>query len=90
VRVRVSGTVTPRKRRVHLVLQQRKGTRWKRVGVSAWRVRKGRFRVSFVPASTGRYRYYLVAKGDHKTDRGSSKATVVRVSGPSGATPAGR
>jgi hypothetical protein len=71
--------VAPRKRLVHLVLQQYRRGRYRRVGVSAWRTRRGRFRVSFVPASTGRYRYYLVAKADRSNDRGSSKATKVRV-----------
>ena len=66
---------------------ERRGSRWKRVGVGAWRARKGAFRVSFVPASGGRYRYYLVAKGDKATDRGSSKATVLRVAGTTGAAP---
>ena len=79
VRRVIKGKVAPRKRFVHLVLQQYRRGRYRRVGVSAWRTRRGRFRVSFVPASTGRYRYYLVAKADRSNDRGSSEATRVRV-----------
>jgi hypothetical protein len=75
----IKGKMAPRKRLVYLVLQQYRRGRYRRVGVSAWRTRRGRFRVSFVPASTGRYRYYLVAKADRSNDRGSSKATRVRV-----------
>jgi hypothetical protein len=79
VRRVIKGTVTPRKRVVYLVLQQYRSGRYRRVGVRAWRARKGRFRVSFVPASSGRYRYYLVTKADGTNDRGSSRATVLRV-----------
>jgi hypothetical protein len=72
-RVVVKGTVAPRKRAVALVLQQRVRGRWKRVGVRATRVRKGRFRTSFVPAFRARYRFYVVAKADDDTDRGRSE-----------------
>ncbi|MEA2331790.1 MAG: hypothetical protein QOH58_1928 [Thermoleophilaceae bacterium] len=71
-RVTVDGTVGPRKRIVHLVLQQRIRGRFRQVGVRAVRVRRGRFTASFVPAFRARYRYAVVAKTDADTDRGST------------------
>jgi N-acetylmuramoyl-L-alanine amidase-like protein len=78
-RVPVRGAVKPRKRRVWLVLQQRRGERNRKLGARAVRVRKGRFRTSFTPARTGLYRFYVVAKADRATVRGSSGAHLVRV-----------
>ena len=57
-RVRLAGTVTPRKRRLYQVLQQRIRGSYRQVGVKAVRVRAGRFRSSFVPAYAARYRVY--------------------------------
>jgi N-acetylmuramoyl-L-alanine amidase len=79
VRVPVTGRVGPRKRVVHLVLQQHIRGRYRKVGVSAVRVRRGRFRGSFVPAFTDRYRYAVVAKSDDDTDRGSTGWITLRV-----------
>ena len=78
-RVPVRGRVAPRKRIVHLVLQQRIRARWRKVGVRAVPARRGRFRSSFVPAYTDLYRFYVVAKADLDTDRGASAGQVLRV-----------
>ena len=71
-RVPVQGSVGPRKGVVYLVLQQEVGGRYRRVGATAVRVRRGRFRTSFVPAFRDRYRYSVVAKPDDDTDRGTT------------------
>ena len=55
---------------VYQVLQQRIAGRYRRVGVRVVAVRKGRFRGSFTPSFTGRYRVYVAAKADSVTDRG--------------------
>ena len=68
----LTGTVAPRKRVVHVVLQQRVRGRWRKVGSRAVRARRGRFTTSFVPAFRASYRYYAVVKSDDDTDRGSS------------------
>jgi hypothetical protein len=77
--VRVRGQVTPRKRVVYQVLQQRIGGSYRRVGVRAVGARSGRFRSWFAPAFTGYYRVYVVAKPDAATARGRSVPHVVRV-----------
>jgi N-acetylmuramoyl-L-alanine amidase len=79
VRVPVVGRVGPRKRVVHLVLQQHIRGRYRKVGSSAVRVRRGRFRASFVPAFRDRYRYSVVTKSDDDTDRGSTGWLPLRV-----------
>jgi N-acetylmuramoyl-L-alanine amidase len=71
-RVAVTGTVTPRKRFVQLVLQQQIRGRYRRVGVRSLRTRRGVFEGSFTPAFAGRYRYFVVARPDLNTDRGRS------------------
>ena len=71
-RVRIAGTVGPRKRLVHLVLQQRIRGRFRTVGVRGVPARGGSFKSSFVPAFRAVYRYAVVAKSDADTDRGSS------------------
>ena len=78
-RVVVAGTVGPRKRVVHLVLQQHIRGRYRKVGASAVRARRGRFRTSFVPAFRDNYRYSVVAKSDDDTDRGSTGWLPLRV-----------
>jgi hypothetical protein len=78
-RVLVAGTVAPRKRVVNVVLQQRRGSRWRKVGSRAVRARRGRFSTSFVPAFRARYRYYAVVKSDPDTDRGASAVRSLRV-----------
>lgn len=78
--VRVPGRVTPRKRVVYQVLQQRIRGVYRKVGVRAVPVRAGRFSGSFTPAYSALYRVYVVAKPDAATGRGRSPARVVRVS----------
>ncbi|MEA2419695.1 MAG: hypothetical protein QOE60_1901, partial [Thermoleophilaceae bacterium] len=56
VRVPVSGSVGPRKRFVHVLLQQRVRGRYRTVGTRAVRTRAGRFSTSFVPAFRALYR----------------------------------
>jgi hypothetical protein len=77
--VRVTGSVGPRKRIVHLVLQQRIRGRFRTVGVRRARARAGRFASSFVPAFRADYRYAVVAKSDDDTDRGSTGWRSLRV-----------
>jgi hypothetical protein len=76
--VRVEGRVRPRKRMVHLVLQQRIRGRFRTVGVRRVRARAGRFSASFVPAFRADYRYAIVAKSDDDTDRGSTGWQALR------------
>jgi hypothetical protein len=71
-RVAVAGSVGPRKRWVHVVLQQRIKGRFRNVGTKAVRTRRGRFATSFVPAFRAAYRYAVVVKVDDDTDRGST------------------
>ena len=71
-RVPVSGTIAPRKRFVRLVLQQRIRGRYRKVGASAVRVRRGRFSTSFVPAFSANYRYAVISVNDADTDRAST------------------
>jgi hypothetical protein len=79
VEVPVSGQVAPRKRVVYIVLEQRLRGAWKRVGVRAVRVKRGRFSGFFTPAYRARYRYSVVARPDLDTDRGISEERVLRV-----------
>jgi hypothetical protein len=79
--VRLTGAVAPRKRVLYLVLQQRVGERWRKVGTRAVLARRGRFSTSFVPRTAGRYRFYVVARADFDTDRASSAAHELSVSG---------
>ena len=57
-RVVVSGQVTPRKRLVYQVLQQRIAGSYRRVGMRAVRVRAGLFKSSFAPSYAAYYRVY--------------------------------
>ena len=85
-RVVVRGRVRPRKARVYQVLQLRRGRRYRTIGTSVLKVpRHGRFRGTFVPARSGAYRFYLVARADHATARSSSTKVTLRV----GRSPAG-
>jgi N-acetylmuramoyl-L-alanine amidase-like protein len=79
VRVRIRGTVTPRKGFVYQVLQKRRGGRFKTVGVKPLSVRRGRFRGSFTPEAGGTYRYYVVARSDGSTARGRSRLEPLNV-----------
>jgi hypothetical protein len=78
-RVPVKGTVSPRKRFVTLVVQQRKEGRYRRAGVRAVRARRGRFSTSFKPAVAATYRYAVIALNDADTDRGSTGWQPLRV-----------
>jgi hypothetical protein len=78
-RVPVRGAVAPARRRVHLVLEIRRGSGWRRLGVSVARVRAGRFSTFFVPAARGLYRFRVVAKAGSLTGRGQSLPRLVRV-----------
>ena len=79
-RLVLKGTVAPRKRIVNVVLQQRIRGRWRKVGRQVVRARRGRFRTSFVPAFTARYRYYAAVKTDLDTDRAATEMISLRVS----------
>jgi hypothetical protein len=69
------GKVTPAKRYVWQVLQQRRRGRYRTVGARRIRVKAdGTFRGRFVPSSKAVYRFYVVAKLDRATVRGASKA----------------
>jgi N-acetylmuramoyl-L-alanine amidase len=78
-RVMISGRVAPRKRVLRLLVQQRVGDRWRKVGARTVLARRGRFSTSFVPTSTGRFRFYVAAKSDDETDRGGSEPSELRV-----------
>jgi N-acetylmuramoyl-L-alanine amidase len=77
--VPITGRVAPRKRLLRLVLQQQVRSGWRKVGVRAVFARRGRFSTSFVPRSSGRFRFYVAAKSDPDTDRGSSVPAELRV-----------
>jgi hypothetical protein len=79
VPVAVRGRVAPRKRFVYLVAQRRTEGAWRRVRVRAVRVRRGRFRASFVPRDPGRHRFSLVSRFDLDTDRSRLGPYVLRV-----------
>jgi len=78
-RVRVRGTVAPRKRVVHLLLQQHLRGRYRTVGRRTLRTVRGRFAGSFVPAFRDRYRYAVIVRSDDDTDRGSTGWRPLRV-----------
>jgi hypothetical protein len=79
-RVVVRGRVRPRKARVYQVLQQKRGRRFRTVGTKAVRTRRdGRFRGTFVPARSGTYRFYVVARGDRSTARSATRKFTLRV-----------
>jgi hypothetical protein len=78
--VPVTGRVAPRKRLLRLVLQQRVRGAWRKVGARAVLARRGVFGTSFVPRSSGRFRFYVAAKSDLDTDRGSSEPAELSVS----------
>jgi hypothetical protein len=78
-RVAVKGTVAPRKRSVSLVLQQRIGGRWRKVGSRTARTSRGGFATSFVPGFRASYRYYAVVRSDLDTDRSATKPVSLRV-----------
>ena len=62
-----------------LVLQQRIRGRYRKVGASAVRVRRGRFSTSFVPAFSASYRYAVISVNDADTDRASTGWQPLRV-----------
>ena len=76
----VRGRVRPRKARVYLVLQQKRGRGYRTVGTRAVKTRRdGRFQGSFVPARAGTYRFYVVARRDSTTARAATPKFGVRV-----------
>jgi hypothetical protein len=77
--VRIRGKVAPLRRRVYLVLDRRRATGWRRVGVGLVRARRGRFAAAFVPAVRGLYRFTVVAKAGVGSDRGASRPQRVLV-----------
>jgi hypothetical protein len=79
VAVPVAGTIGPRKRVVRVLLQQHTRGRYRTVGKKFARVRRGRFRTSFVPGFRDRYRYAVIAVSDDDTDRGSTGWLPLRV-----------
>jgi hypothetical protein len=81
VRVRFRGTVAPRKRSVWQVLALRRDGHWSRVGVRRLKVKRGRFRGSFVPESAGRFRYYVTSRPDKSNARGRSVKVEISVGG---------
>ena len=89
-RVPVRGSVLPARRRVYLVVQRRRSGRWRKVSSRAVMVKRGRFRASFVPKASGRFRFYVVAKADRYTDRGRSPLEPLSVGRNLGAAPARR
>jgi N-acetylmuramoyl-L-alanine amidase len=78
-RVPITGRVAPRKRVLRLVLQQLVRGSWRRVGARTVLARRGVFSTSFVPRSTGGFRFYIAAKSDLDTDRGSSEPVELTV-----------
>jgi uncharacterized protein with LGFP repeats len=79
-RVKLSGTVKPRKARVYQVLQLERRGRFRNVGTKALRTtRKGTFSGSFIPSGAGTYRFYVAAKADSSNARGASDIVTVRV-----------
>ncbi len=79
-RVVVRGRVRPRKARVIQVLQRKRGARFSTVATYAVRTRRdGRFRGTFVPARSGTYRFFIVARGDRSTARAATRKLSLRV-----------
>ena len=78
--VPITGRVAPRKRVLRLVVQQQVGGGWRKVAARTVLARRGLFSTSFVPSSAGRFRFYVAAKADDDTDRGSSLPSELSVS----------
>jgi N-acetylmuramoyl-L-alanine amidase-like protein len=78
-RLRLRGRVQPAKRRLYLVLQERRRGSWRTVGTRPVQLRRGRFSTAFVPEDRALYRFYLVARADSSTALGRSATFVVRV-----------
>ena len=86
-RVRVRGTIKPRKARVLLVIQRFKDGAYRRVTLREVSVRKGRFSAAFAMRRTGRHRLYVVFPGDEFNARGRTRKyrfDVAAASGPAG------
>jgi hypothetical protein len=80
--VTIAGSVGPRKPVLRIVVQQRRGTRWRKVYARSVRARRGLFETTFTPSRSGSYRYYLVAPADLDTDRGATERYPLRVTNP--------
>jgi hypothetical protein len=77
--VPITGRVAPRKRVLRLVVQRFVRDRWRTLGSRTVLARRGVFGTSFVPKSTGRFRFYVAAKSDLDTDGGRSAPVELRV-----------
>jgi hypothetical protein len=80
--VTIAGSVGPRKPVLRIVVQQRRGTRWRKVYARSVRARRGLFETTFTPSRSGSYRYYLVTPADLDTDRGATERYPLRVTNP--------
>ncbi len=79
-RVKLSGTVKPRKARVYQVLQLERHGRFRNVGTKALgTTRKGSFSGFFIPSGAGTYRFYVATKTDASNARGATEIVTVRV-----------
>jgi hypothetical protein len=79
-RVKLRGTVKPRKARVYQVLQLKRRGRFRNVGVKVLRTtRRGAFDGFFVPAAAGAYRVYVATKADESHARAATDYALVRV-----------
>jgi hypothetical protein len=79
-RVKLRGTVKPRKARVYQVLQLERRGRFRNVGTTALRTtRKGAFSGFFIPSGAGTYRFYVATKADSGNARGATDMVTVRV-----------
>jgi hypothetical protein len=79
-RVRLGGTVKPRKARVYQVLQLLRRGRYRTVGSKPLKTdRKGAFSGFFVPDAAGSYRFYVATKADAANARGATDKFAVRV-----------
>jgi hypothetical protein len=79
-RVKLSGTVKPRKARVYQVLQLERRGHFRNVGTKALRTtRKGAFSGFFIPSGAGAYRFYVATKADASNARGATEMVTVRV-----------
>jgi len=79
--VPITGRVAPRKRVLRLVVQQLVRGGWRKVTSRTALARRGIFGTSFVPKASGRFRFYVAAKSDLDTDRGSSAPVELSVGG---------
>jgi hypothetical protein len=87
-RVRLAGTVKPRKRRVWQLIERRRRGRFVRISLVRLRVQEGRFSSSFTPLRTGLFRVTFVTRRDRATARGRSRPLLIAVRLSAGGAPA--